>query len=1736
MMNSTPKKRTILFFDSNQKPSGKALIVILLLCATVTFAFIKPLIYGLSQPESIGAYINGNLPSQLTPELSIDVAIPGDFDKIMSIVTEPRTTNMYLTDRFGKIFVVDKNSPNTSSVFLDISPKIWTQNGEIYGSTETGIFIMTFHPEFNVPGSPNRNYFYIYYVGKKNGNKATVYLSRFTRPDGSTTADPNSELVLIEQYVDKPWHRGGGLLFGNDGFLYLAVGDFNSNHWTQRIDERFIGGILRIDVDMDPTRSHPIVKTLQSVDGQSFSGNYYVPNDNPWLDPTGGHFEEYYAIGCRNPHRMTLDSLTGDIYIGNVGSGGNTAIEEINKLEKAANFGWPFREGDQPWEGNVPPSPLIGNITDPVYFYDHTGADYCVIGGQVYRGTTFPNLYGKYIFGDYGSSKIYALDLTGSGPDMIEELASFPPSRPTAISLGPDNEIYIANTNNGQSVYKMNSNGTIVNPPQWLSQTGAFSNLNTLEVSQGFIPYSVNTPLWSDGAEKYRWVAIPNDGSHNSPEEEVNFSELGEWDFPNGTVFIKHFELQTDETNPNSMKRLETRFLVRADDGSFYVMTYKWLPDGSDAELLPGSFEEDITITTAGGGSRIQKWYYPSRSDCFICHTDAAKRVLGLKTRQLNGDHTYPQTGNTANQLESWNHIGIFNPTLVESNIPGYLTSKALTDTSATIEFRARSYLDANCAGCHRPGAGGRAEFDLRLTTPLGSQGIINEPVYEDLGIAGAAVIVPGDTSKSIMYQRMRTTDPCCTMPPIGRSLTDELALSIVGEWIMEMDTVGPPVLGDTITVCASGCDFTNITTAIAAADPEAVIHILEPLHTEAAIIVDKNLTIMGQGVDNTTVQAAASQANAVDAVFEVNPGLTVIFKDLTIQNGNAKASGASSKDDGGGVYITCNSASNAAFQRVNFINNRADDDDGGAVFIFGDNGTVSFTDCLFSGNEANTTDDLADGGAIQNAGADNFTVTRCTFSGNSAGDDGGAIAVFEPGSVNRLINSTFYDNIAGLGGADANGGAILIGNAASLELINCTVVNNIIAAGGTFRRGGGVFTTSTGNFEIINSIIANNTGAASAGEGDDVYTTGGTMSIQTSIIEDCDNCGASPTYTNDPDLSSVVQCGNQAYFIPQEGSDAIDNGTNPGGLIPIEDICGNPRESLVDIGSHEIYCDPTAGCNRFPIAMATANPDSGDVPLTVSFDGSASSDPDNDTLSYEWNFGDSTPGTETGVSVSHTYTEIGTFSAILTVYDGRGGNHQDTVEIIVADTIPPNNPPTAVATASPQSGDVPLDVNFDASGSSDPDSDPLLYSWDFGDNTSDTGAIVSHTYTEVGVFTATLTIDDGRGGIDQTTLEIGVADTVLCAGDSTVYLSDISWSYMENRFRDVQLDQSYDYNTLTINGKTYAKGLGAHAYSNIVYQINGQYDRFKSEVGVDDETCTNGQVVFKVMADGVLIFDSGIMTQADDAVSIDVDIQGVNELTLIVEDGGNNIWCDHADWGDARIEISCDTIVVNHSPIAAFTATPDSGEAPLLVSFDATSSSDPDGDPLTYSWDFGDGTQGSGVTTTHTYTVAGNYTATLTVDDGNGGTHQSNISIEVTDPPSPNQDPIAAFTATPETGEAPLLVSFDATSSSDPDGDPLTYSWDFGDGTQGSGLTTTHTYTVAGNYTATLTVDDGNGGTHQSNISIEATDPPTPNQDPIAAFTATPETGDAPLLVSFDATSSSDPDGDPLTYSWGLW
>jgi uncharacterized repeat protein (TIGR03806 family) len=316
--------------------------------------------------------------------------------------------------------------------------------------------------------------------------------------------------------------------------------------------------------------------------------------------------------------------------------------------------------------------------------------------------------------------------------------------------------------------------------PATLSATGMFQTTSTMAVKAGVVPFTVNSPLWSDNASKGRWVALPGSAK-------IGFNATGEFTWPGGTVLMKHFDLTVNEAT-GATRRLETRLLVLdASGGNGYGVTYKWRADNSDADLLvAGGQDETITITNAGGGTRTQVWHYPSRDQCLQCHTANAGFVLGPKTRQLNGTYTYPSTSRNDNQLRTWNYLQMFTTRIDEGAIAGLRKTVPLTDSGASLETRVRSYLDANCAGCHRPGGTGAA-LDARFDTHLDSQGLIHGDLRDALGVAGAKVVVPQDLAKSILHFRMQSTDPVRQMPPVGRNVVHSEAVNVVAQWIASL-------------------------------------------------------------------------------------------------------------------------------------------------------------------------------------------------------------------------------------------------------------------------------------------------------------------------------------------------------------------------------------------------------------------------------------------------------------------------------------------------------------------------------------------------------------------------------------------------------------------------------------------------------------------------------------------------------------------------------------------------------------------------------------------------------------------------------------------------------------------------------------------------------------------------------------------------------------------------------------
>jgi uncharacterized repeat protein (TIGR03806 family) len=649
----------------------------------------------------------------------------------------------FVVEQAGRVRVF-ANDPAVTVMqdFLDI-------RGPVEFTGEAGLLGLAFHPDF--PADPR------VFVNYSNlaGSQLRSITSEFTSPDDGLTLNPNSERVLLTVNKFASNHNGGNVAFGPDGLLYIGLGDGGGGGDPQgngQNPQRLLGKMLRIDIDSRPG-------------GQA----YGIPPDNPFAgnprcnaNGTGAQScPEIYALGLRNPWRWSFDRQTGELWLGDVGQG---SFEEIDRIVRGGNYGWDFREGAHCFEpaNNCPTAGLI----DPVAEYGRN-VGFSITGGFVYRGTQSTVLSGRYIFGDFGGMIASLAPGAGGTYDVtpLVENGDTPSGAPGPLQVssfgeGNDGELYVLDYGRGhlrQLIFSGGGGGD--NVPQQLSQTGCI-NTSTAGAPplMSLIPYRPNAAFWSDGASKERWIGLPNGVN-------IAVQAGGDWEPPNGTVLVKHFRIGN--------QLVETRLFMRhLDDGVWAGYTYQWNQAQTEAMRVTGG----ATVNVGG-----QTWIFPSEAQCMQCHTQAAGFSLGLETAQQNGNHTYPQTGRTANQITTLNAVNVLSPP-VAANPPAYADP---SDTGQSLTARARSYLHTNCANCHRPNGPTPVGIDLRHDTSLAQTGACDvAPTAGDLGIANARIIAPGDDARSVLHARMnRRSDPNM-MPPVASNVIDTAGVQLIGAWI----------------------------------------------------------------------------------------------------------------------------------------------------------------------------------------------------------------------------------------------------------------------------------------------------------------------------------------------------------------------------------------------------------------------------------------------------------------------------------------------------------------------------------------------------------------------------------------------------------------------------------------------------------------------------------------------------------------------------------------------------------------------------------------------------------------------------------------------------------------------------------------------------------------------------------------------------------------------------------------
>lgn len=499
-----------------------------------------------------------------------------------------------------------------------------------------------------------------------------------------------------------------------------------------------------------------------------------------------------------------------------------------------------------------------------------------------------------------------------------------------------------------------------------------------------------------------------------------------------------------------------------------------------------------------------------------------------------------------------------------------------------------------------------------------------------------------------------------------------------------------------------------------------------------------------------------------------------------------------------------------------------------------------------------------------------------------------------------------------------------------------------------------------------------------------------------------------------------------------------------------------------------DLYSSPIKTTPESPLNLTS--------PVEVSFDGSGIPlDSSYKVISYTWDFGDGNSGN--GMSTAHTYTHKadgdGLYTVTLTVkyMDLKSGQQFDDeykTQVGIA-----NEEAAASFTATPSSGEIPLKVHFDATGSYDPNGEITAYEWDMnndGKYDDATGMETDYDFTLEGTYTVSLRVTDNNGDYSTTSQTIEAGSV---GGLHAVI--------------------------------TTSAGANGNYYVGTQYSFDGKL----SQIGTGKIT--------------KYTWNYGDGTKTDQSLSVKHTFSkaGTYEVTLSVSDQDGNL-------DEATLEVT--VIEEGNLPVAVITTTPAAtagtitGAVPLAIKFSGTSSTDEDDDIVQYDWDFDsdDSIDDSGDTVSYTYPEVGTYTATLTVTDSVGNQDTATVGVTVT-----VQGIVADLQIDQTNGEVPLTVHFDASGSTYKEGSIVSYEYDFGDGTAPyiTGSSVTYKYNSVGNYTASVTVvgSDGKKATDTVEIVVR----------PVAltaCFTVNTASGTAPLFVAVDASCST---GTVSTYAW---
>ncbi len=326
---------------------------------------------------------------------------------------------LFILEQAGRVLVVDRTDRDAKRAeeFLDIRQRVNDRNNE------EGLLSLAFHPEF----AKNRRFF-VFYTADKPRREV---LSRFTATEDLSRGMPDSEEVLLE--VEDPYwnHNGGTVAFGPDRMLYLGLGDGGAANDPQRNGQNLgtlLAKIIRIDVDREEA-----------------GRRYAVPKDNPFVGVKGAR-PEIWAYGLRNPWRMAFDRATGALWTGDVGQ---NAWEEIDIIEKGGNYGWNLREGKHPFPPGGAGGESADRMIEPIVDYPRSDG-ISVTGGAVWRSTQHPAMNGVYVYGDFGSGRLWGIRHEGGRTSEPKVLLRGGRSRWSSIDQLNDGTLVLTSMEGGE--------------------------------------------------------------------------------------------------------------------------------------------------------------------------------------------------------------------------------------------------------------------------------------------------------------------------------------------------------------------------------------------------------------------------------------------------------------------------------------------------------------------------------------------------------------------------------------------------------------------------------------------------------------------------------------------------------------------------------------------------------------------------------------------------------------------------------------------------------------------------------------------------------------------------------------------------------------------------------------------------------------------------------------------------------------------------------------------------------------------------------------------------------------------------------------------------------------------------------------------------------------------------------------------------------------------------------------